>query len=63
MSTSVGTISLDMVLNGTNFRKQLSNVQNQANSASQKMAASFKKVGAAVAAAFSTAMITKFAKS
>lgn len=63
MSTSVGTISLDMVLNGTNFRKQLSNVQNQANSASQKMAASFKKIGAAVAAAFSTAMITKFAKS
>ena len=63
MSTSVGTISLDMVLNGTNFRKQLSNVQNQANSASQKMAASFKKIGAAVAAAFSTAMIAKFAKS
>ena len=63
MSTSVGTISLDMVLNGTNFRKQLSNVQNQANAASQKMAASFKKIGAAVAAAFSTAMITKFAKS
>lgn len=63
MSTSVGTISLDMVLNGTNFRKQLSNIQNQANSASQKMAASFKKIGAAVAAAFSTAMIAKFAKS
>lgn len=63
MSTSVGTISLDMVLNGTNFRKQLSNVQNQANSASQKMAASFKKIGAAVAAAFSTAMIAKFGKS
>lgn len=63
MSASVGTISLDMVLNGTNFRKQLSNVQNQANSASQKMSASFKKIGVAVAAAFSTAMITKFAKS
>lgn len=63
MSTSVGTISLDMVLNGTNFRKQLSNVQNQANSASQKMAASFKKIGASVAAAFSTAMIAKFGKS
>lgn len=63
MSTSVGTISLDMVLNGTNFRKQLSNVQNQANAASQKMAASFKKIGAAVAVAFSTAMIAKFGKS
>lgn len=60
MSTSVGTISLDMVLNGTNFRKQLSNVQNQANSASQKMAASFKKIGAAVAAAFSVAMVKRF---
>lgn len=60
MGTSVGTISLDMVLNGTNFRKQLSNVQNQANAASQKMAASFKKIGAAVAAAFSVAMVKKF---
>ncbi|WP_294465489.1 hypothetical protein [uncultured Ruminococcus sp.] len=60
MSTSVGQISLDMVLNGTNFRKQLSNVQNQANSASQKMAASFKKIGAAVAAAFSVAMVKRF---
>ncbi len=60
MGTSVGTISLDMVLNGTNFRKQLSNVQNQANSASQKMAASFKKIGAAVAAAFSVAMVKRF---
>lgn len=63
MSTSVGTISLDMVLNGSKFKNQLSNVQNQANAASQKMAASFKKIGAAVAAAFSTAMIAKFAKS
>ena len=63
MSTSVGTISLDMVLNGSKFKNQLSNMQNQANAASQKMAASFKKIGAAVAAAFSTAMIAKFAKS
>lgn len=63
MSTSVGTISLDMVLNGTKFKKQLGNMQNQANSASQKMAASFKKIGASVAAAFSTAMIAKFGKS
>lgn len=60
MSTSVGTISLDMVLNGSKFKKQLGNVQNQANAASQKMAASFKKIGAAVAAAFSVAMVKRF---
>lgn len=63
MSTSVGTISLDMVLNGSNFKKQLGNMQNQANAVSQKMSASFKKIGAAVATAFSTAMIAKFGKS
>ena len=63
MSTSVGTISLDMVLNGSNFKKQLGNMQNQANAVSQKMSASFKKIGAAGATAFSTAMIAKFGKS
>lgn len=62
MSTSVGTISLDMVLNSSRFHRQLGNIQNQANVTGQKMAASFKKVGAAVAAAFSTAMIAKFGK-
>lgn len=63
MSTSVGTISLDMLLNSASFRKQLNTVQSQANIAGTKISNSFKKIGAAVAAAFSTAMIAKFSKS
>ena len=60
MSTSVGTISLDMILNGSQFRKQMINIQNQANSAGEKISASFKKIGLAVAAAFSVAMVKRF---
>ena len=44
MSTSIGTISLDMILNSAKFKKQLDNVQNQANLASQKIADSLKKL-------------------
>ena len=62
MSTSVGTISLDMILNGSQFRKQMSNIQNQANSAGEKISASFKKIGLAVAAAFSVKKIADFGK-
>lgn len=60
MSTSIGTISLDMVLNSAKFKKQIGNVQNQANAASQKISDSFKKIGTAVAAAFSVAAIKNF---
>lgn len=59
-TTSVGVISLDMILNSAQFRKQMNSVQNQANATGQKMAASFKKVGAAIAAAFSVAAIKNF---
>lgn len=59
-NTSVGTISLNMVLNSAGFKRSIQNAQSQVNASSQKMAASFKKVGAAIAATFSAAMIKKF---
>lgn len=61
--TTVGTIGLNMVLNSAGFRRSLQNVQSQANIASQKMAASFKKIGAVIATAFSAKMIASFGKS
>lgn len=62
-NTKVGTISLDMVLNNAQFQKSLSGIQTQANLTSTKISSSFKKIGATIAAAFSTAVITSFAKS
>lgn len=62
-NTKVGTISLDMVLNNAQFQKSLSEIQTQANLTSTKISSSFKKIGATIAAAFSTAVITSFAKS
>ena len=62
MSTSVGTISLDMVLNSRGFKRSLQNVQSQANTAGTRISNSFKKIGAAVAAAFSAKMIVSFGK-
>lgn len=62
-TTTVGTIGLNMVLNSAGFRRSLQNVQSQANKASQKMTASFKKIGAAIAATFSAKMIASFGKS
>lgn len=62
-TTTVGTIGLNMVLNSAGFRRSLQNVQSQANTASQKMAASFKKIGAVIATAFSAKMIASFGKS
>lgn len=41
----------------------MQNVQSQANTASQKMAASFKKMGAVITATFSAKMISSFGKS
>lgn len=62
-TATVGTIGLNMVLNSAGFRRSLQNVQSQANTASQKMAASFKKIGAVIATAFSAKMIASFGKS
>lgn len=61
--TTVGVIGLDMILNSTQFRKQMGVIQGQANVASQKIANSFKKVGVALATTFSAAAITAFGKS
>lgn len=61
--TTVGTIGLNMVLNSAGFRRSLQNVQSQANTANQKIAASFKKMGAVITAAFSAKVISSFGKS
>jgi phage-related protein len=60
MSVSVGGISLDMILNSAQFRKQLNSIQTQADSVGNKISGSFKKVGVAIASAFSVAVIKKF---
>ncbi len=52
-----------MILNGAQFRQQLNSLKGQANTASTKISSSFKKVGAALAATFSTAAIVSFGKS
>lgn len=62
-TTTVGTIGLNMVLNSAGFRRSLQNVQSQANTANQKIAASFKKMGAVITAAFSAKVISSFGKS
>lgn len=60
MSVSVGGISLDMMLNSAQFKKQINGIQTQANSVSTKISGSFKKVGVAIASAFSVAVIKNF---
>lgn len=62
MSISVGQIGLDLVLNKKSFNKQLNGVSNSVNQASNKISASFKKIGTAVAAAFSVKVIANFGK-
>lgn len=59
-STKVGEIGIDLVLNKTAFNKQLNSVQNQASSAGTKISSAFKKIGTAVAAAFSVKAIINF---
>lgn len=61
-TTTVGTIGLNMALNSAGFRRSLQNVQSQANTAGTKISNSFKKIGAAIAAAFSAKMIVSFGK-
>lgn len=62
MGTKIGQIELEMLLNDTQYQKTLANVQRSATGASEKMSASFKKVGAAIGAAFSVAAVIKFGK-
>lgn len=60
MTTTVGEIGLNLVLNKQGFSKSLNAVQEQANSVSNKMSAKLKKLGSAVVAAFSVAAVKKF---
>ena len=53
MSTNVGEIDLELLLNSKQFQKQLNGIKGQANSASSALTSSFKKMGAAIVAAFS----------
>lgn len=53
MITTVGEIGLKLVLDSSGFTKSINAVQEQANSASNKMSAKLKKLGSAVVTAFS----------
>lgn len=56
-NTTVGEIGLNLVLNRQGFSKSLNAVQEQANSVSNNMKSSLKKLGSAIVAAFSVAAI------
>lgn len=60
MSETVGEIGLNLVLNRQGFSKSLNAVQEQANSVSNNMKSSLKKLGSAIVAAFSVAAIKQF---
>ena len=60
MFGTVGKISLKLMLNKQDFSKSLNAVQEQANSVSNKMKSSLKKLGSAIVAAFSVAAIKQF---
>lgn len=56
----MGEIGLNLVLNKQGFSKSLNAVQEQANSVSNNMKSSLKKLGSAIVAAFSVAAIKQF---
>nr|DAZ35398.1 MAG TPA: minor tail protein [Caudoviricetes sp.] len=56
----MGEIGLNLVLNRQGFSKSLNAVQEQANSVSNNMKSSLKKLGSAIVAAFSVAAIKQF---
>lgn len=62
MSTNVGAIDLDLVLNSNKFNKELNNVQKTATTAGNTISSSLKKIGIAAAAAFSVKKIIDFGK-
>lgn len=62
MAVSVGDIDLRLLLNSSGFNNSLKSIQQQANSVSAKMTGTLKKLGTAVAAAFSVAAIKNFSK-
>ncbi len=60
MSTNVGAIDLDLLLNSNKFNKQLSNVQKQATTAGNSIQSTFSKIGKLAATALSVTAIVKF---
>ncbi len=62
LMTTAGQIGIDLILNSTNFKRSLNNIQTQANNASSKISNSFSKIAKVVGTAFSVAMITRFSK-
>lgn len=62
MSTNVGEIDLELLLNSNKFNKQLGNVQNIANKSGNLIASSLKKTGVAALGAFSVKKIVSFSK-
>lgn len=63
MSDSVGRIALDLEVNSSNFKKQMSGITKTAKGQTSGLISMFKKVGLAAAAAFSVKAIVGFSKS
>lgn len=60
--SSVGEISVDLILNKSRFTKEVNNVPHEVNVAGNKISSAFSKIGKAVAAAFSVKAVTSFTK-
>lgn len=58
-ATSIGTISLDLVLNNTNFRQQLNGINSMTT---QQLTPGFSKLGKVIAMAFSAKVVLDFGK-
>lgn len=63
MSTNVGAIDLDLLLNSNKFNRQLKGVQKQANIAGNSLQSTFTKIGKFAVAAFSVKKIVDFGAS
>lgn len=62
MSTNVGAIDLELLLNSKNYSKQLKNIKNISNNTSNVVSNSLSKIGKAALAAFSVKKIFDFGK-
>ena len=62
MSNSVGRIELDLGVNSSNFKKQMSGISKTAQTQTYMLSSMFKKVGKVAAAAFSVKAVVNFSK-
>lgn len=62
MSTNVGAVDLELILNSNKFNKEIGNVEKTAKNSGNSIAGSLKKIGIAAAAAFSVKKIFDFGK-